>query len=159
MITTLRKKLHEPELKEILDNFLQQALMMCKTKAGTLQLINKENNTLEIATSFGLSDEFINHFRIVDCNDGSICGRAFAKGETIIIPDLTTDKLFAKHLNLALQNNIISVQSTPLISSSNKIVGMISVHFMTPKKISKTNLPAFELFCTKAADKIEEFTS
>ncbi|HET9432922.1 MAG TPA: GAF domain-containing protein [Chitinophagaceae bacterium] len=159
MIETLRKKLHAPELNEVLNNLLQHAMMMCETKAGTLQLINKTNNTLEIATSFGLSEEFIAHFSIVTCDDGSVCGRALAKGETIFISDLTTDRLFARHLNLALQNNIRAVLSTPLISASHKIIGMISVHFMTPKKISKVSLQAFESFCRKAADKIEELTS
>ena len=157
MIETLRKKLIEPELNDILDKLLQQAMMMCETKAGTLQLINESNNILEIAASSGLSDEFITHFRIVTCDDGSVCGRALAKKQTIFIEDLTKDRSFARHLNLALQNNIMAVQSSPLISSSGRIIGMISVHFTNPKKIHKGSLKAFELFCTKAADKIEEF--
>jgi GAF domain-containing protein len=156
MIEYLLKKLHDPELNELLDNLLQQAMMMSETKAGTLQLLNTTNHTLQIATSFGLSKEFITHFSTVSCDDGSVCGRALAKGETIIIDDLTTDRSFARHLNLALQNNIRAVQSTPLIASSGKIVGMISVHFSAPKKIPKTRLQAFESFCQKAADKIEE---
>ena len=157
MVDSLLKNLHKPEIQDMLDKLLQQAMMMCGTKAGTLQIRNESNDTLEIATSFGLSDEFITHFRIVTCDDGSVCGRALAKKETIFIEDLTTDRSFARHLDLALQNNIIAVQSSPLISSSDKIIGMISVHFTTPKKMSKDSLKAFELFCTKAADKIEEF--
>lgn len=159
MIESLREKLHEPGLTEVLDNLLQHAMMTCEAKAGTLQLINETNNTLEIVTSFGLSREFITHFRIVTCDDGSVCGRALAKRETICIDDLSTDKSFSRHLNLALQNNIRAVQSTPLISSSNKIVGMISVHFRAPKKIPKNMLLRFESFCKQAADKIEEFSS
>ena len=157
MIDPIQKKLHGTDLHEVLDNLLQHAMMMCETKAGTLQLINETTNTLEIAASFGLSDEFITHFRIVTCDDGSVCGRALAKKETIFIDDLTTDRSFARHLNLALQNNIMSVQSTPLVSSSGKIIGMISVHFSTRKKKPTYDLQAFESFCTKAADKIEEF--
>src|SRR6188768_463992 len=126
MIESLKSKLKEDELNEVLDNLIHQAMIICGTKAGTLQLVNKKNNTLEIATSSGLSPEFIEHFNVVTCDDGSICGRALSKRETIFIEDLTTDKTFAKHLNLALQNNIIAVRSTPLISSLGKIIGMIS---------------------------------
>lgn len=158
MTSPIQKKLNESELHEMLDNLLQHAMMMCGAKAGTLQLIDETNNSLEIATSFGLSDEFIKHFRIVTCDDGSVCGRALAKKETIFIDDLTTDRSFSRHLDLALKNNIVSVQSTPLISSVGRIVGMISVHFSTRKKNLKNNLEAFESFCRKAADKIEEFT-
>ncbi|HET9745588.1 MAG TPA: GAF domain-containing protein [Chitinophagaceae bacterium] len=156
MIETLRKKFHGTDVNEVFENLLQQAMMMCGTKAGTLQLLNEKNNTLEITTSFGLSDEFVSHFKVVTCEDGSVCGRALAKGATIVIDDLSTDRAFARHLNLALQNNIRAVQSTPLITSNGKIVGMISVHFTTSKKIHKVDLAAFESFCTKAADKVAE---
>ncbi len=159
MIEILKSKLKIDELSEVLDNLVQQAMIICGTKAGTLQLINKRNNTLEIASSFGLSSEFIEYFKVVTCDDGSVCGRALQKRETIFIEDLTTDKLFAKHLNLALQNNIIAVRSTPLISSLGNVIGMISVHFNTLRKLSKNNIEEIESFCCKAADKIEELIS
>ena len=82
---------------------------------------------------------------------GGLC-----KQETIFIEALTTDKLFAKHLNLALLINIIAVRSTPLITSLGKVIGMISVHFNTPKKLSKNSIEEIDSFCRKAADKIEE---
>jgi GAF domain-containing protein len=159
MIETLKSKLKEEELNEVLDNLLHQVMMMNRAKAGTLQLINKKNNTLEIANSFGLSAEFIENFKVVTCDDGSVCGRALLKRETIFIEDLTTDKLFARHLNLALQNNIIAVRSTPLISSLGNVIGMVSVHFHTPRKLSKNNIEEVDSFCRKAADKIEELIS
>jgi len=159
MIESLKSKLKEDEVNEVLNNLLQQAMIICGTKAGTLQLVNKKNNTLEIASSFGLSLEFIEHFKVVTCHDGSVCGRALSKRETIFIEDLTTDKTFAKHLNLALQNNIIAVRSTPLISDLGNVIGMISVHFNTPRKLSKNSMEEMEAFCRKAADKIEELIS
>jgi len=98
MIDILKSKLKEDQLTEVLDNLLHQAMVMNHTKAGTLQLLNKKNNTLEISSSFGLSAEFIESFKVVTCNDGSVCARALQQKETIFIEDLTTDKLFAKHL-------------------------------------------------------------
>jgi GAF domain-containing protein len=159
MIESLKSKLKVGELNEVVDNLLQHAMMICGTKAGTLQLINKKNNTLEITSSFGLSPEFIEYFKVVTCDDGSVCGRVSQKKETIFIEDLTTDKLFAKHLNLALHNNIIAVRCTPLISSLGNVIGMVSVHFNTPKKLSKNSIEEFDSFCRKAADKIEELIS
>ena len=156
MINILKKKLSESELTEVLDNLLQQAMMMNKTKAGTLQLLNKNTHTLELVTSSGLSPEFIDHFKTVTIDDGSVCGRALENGETVFIEDLTKDEAFARHLNLALQNNIVAVQSTPLISSNGLIVGMISTHFNSPRKMTKNNFEEFESFCQEAADKIAE---
>ena len=111
MISSIQEKLNGSELHEVLDNLLQHAMMIWETKAGTLQLINETNNILELATSFGLSDEFITHFRFVSCDDGSVCGRALAKKETIFINDLTTDRSFARHLNHFAQKQLIRSRS------------------------------------------------
>ena len=158
MISILRKKLSETELNEILENLLQQSMMMNRTRAGTLQLLNKKNHTLEIATSSGLSSEFIEHFKTVTIDDGSVCGRALKDRKTIFIEDLTKDDAFSRHLNLALQNHIVAVQSTPLITRNGNFIGIISTHFRSPGKISKASLGKFEKFCSEAADKIEELT-
>jgi GAF domain-containing protein len=157
MINILKKKLPEPELKEILNNFLQQAMMMNGTKAGTLQMINSHDHSLEIVSSFGLSNEFIEHFKKVTINDGSICSRALQTGETVFIGDITQDKQFARHLFVTMQNNINSIQSTPMICSNGRLMGMISTHSTITRNPSKTSQAKFESFCRDAADRIEEF--
>jgi len=157
MINILKKKLPEPQLKEILDNFLQQAMMMNGTKAGSLQMINTHDHSLELVSSFGLSNEFIEHFKKVTINDGSICSRALQTGQTVFIGDITQDKQFARHLFVTMQNNINSIQSTPMICSNGRLMGMISTHSSITRNPSKTSLTKFESFCRDAADKIEEY--
>ena len=159
MINILKKKLPEPELKEMLDNILQQAMLMNGTRAATLQILNKTDHSLEIAASFGLSDEFIEHFKKVTVNDGSVCSRALQSGETVFIGDITQDKLFARHLYLAMSNHINAVLSTPLICSKGHVVGMMSTHFRITRKPTKDSLKNFENFCKHAADKIHELIS
>ena len=157
MINILKKKLPEPELKEILDNFLHQAMIMNGTKAGSLQMINTHDHSLELVSSFGLSNEFIEHFRKVAINDGSICSRALQTGQTVFIGDITQDKQFARHLFVTMRNNINSIHSTPMICSNGRLMGMISTHSTITRNPSKANLTKFESFCRDVADKIEEF--
>lgn len=159
MINILKKKLPEPELKEMLDNILQQAMLMNGTKAATLQILNNNDHSLEIAASSGLTDEFIEHFKKVTINDGSVCSRALQAGETVFIGDITQDKLFARHLHLAMINHINAVLSTPLICSKGHLVGMMSTHFRITRNPSKDSVKNFENFCTHAADKIHELIS
>ena len=47
MINILKKKFPEPELKDLLDNFLKQAMLMNGTRAGTLQIVNNSENHLK----------------------------------------------------------------------------------------------------------------
>ena len=136
MMNALKSYLWEEELKELFDNLLQHAMMMNRTKAGTLQLINEENHSLEIVCSYGLSTEFVEHFKIVSMDDGSFCGRALRKNCTIYVDDLTKDSAFARHMLLALQNNVVAVQSTPLKTCAGHVIGMISVHFSSPARPS-----------------------
>ena len=159
MINILKKKLPEPELKEILDNILQQAMLMNGTKAATLQILNNTDQSLEIAASYGLSDEFIEHFKKVTIHDGSVCSRALQSGESVFIGDITQDKLFARHLYVAMRNNINAVLSTPLICSKGHLIGMMSTHFRITRKPTTDSLKSFEHFCKHAADKIHELIS
>lgn len=157
MINILKSKLSVAELNEMLNNLLQQAMILNKTKAGTLQIINKKDHSLEIAAYSGLSYEFIDHFQKVKIGDGSVCAMAFEKGETIFIENLIHDRSFSPHLYVTLRNNITAIQSTPMIASNGNVVGMISTHFKLPRKHSKIEIKEFETFCRKAADRIEEF--
>lgn len=159
MINILKKKLPEPELKEILDNFLQQAMLMNGTRAGTLQILNSNDQSLEIAASYGLSDEFLNHFKKVTINDGSVCSRAMQTGESVFIGDITQDHQFRRHLHVTMRNNINAVLSSPLVCSKGHFIGMISTHFKITRRPNKGSLENFEAFCKKAADKIDEVIS
>ena len=159
MINILKKKIPQPELKDLLDNLLQQAILMNGTRAGTLQIINGSDQSLEIAASYGLSEEFLEHFKKVSMDEGSVCSRAWQVGETVFIGDITQDKLFTPHLYVTMRNNINSVLSTPLISSKGNFIGMISTHFKITRKPTKDSVENFEIFCKNAADKIEEFIS
>jgi GAF domain-containing protein len=157
MINILKSKLSVTELNELLDNLLQQAMVMNKTKAGTLQIINAKEQSLELIVSFGLDTTFTEHFKKVMINDGSVCARALERGETIFIEDLRQDRSFAPHLPVALQNNITAVQSTPMISQNGNIVGIMSTHFKLPRKPSKVEIAKFQNFCRNAAVIIEEY--
>jgi GAF domain-containing protein len=156
MRKALKTTFPEADVNERLENILQQAMMMSETKAGTLQIINSMDNSLDLIVSYGLSEEFVTHFKKVKLNDGSVCARAMEAGKTIFVEDLTGDELFSKHLYLAIQNNIIAVQSTPLICRNGRLIGMVSTHFKILKKPSKEALAKFESFCRDAAEKINE---
>lgn len=156
MDNILKYKITPEELNEIVDNILQQAMIYNRAKAGTLQLFNKEKNSLDLMASFGLSDDFIEYFKTVDINDSSVCARALKIRKTIFIDDLSKDKLFMPHLAVALRNGIFAVQSTPLISGKRNIIGMVSTHFKLPRKPTADEMRNFENFCRQAADTLEE---
>ena len=156
MINLLKTKLPESALTEMYEKILQQAMMMNKTKTGTLQIINNSTRSLEIVYSIGLSKKFVEHFQKVEANDGSVCGQSLKMVKSVYIMDLTNDKEFQPHLKFAIHDGVYSVLSTPMISAKGKVFGIVSTHFKLPRKLTKTELSRFETFCGNAADNIEE---
>jgi GAF domain-containing protein len=64
-------------------------------------------------------------------DEPSTCGTAARLGSRVIIEDVTQSKIFAGQaaLKVLLDAGVRAVQSTPLLSSSGKLLGMISTHF------------------------------
>ena len=56
------------------------------------------------------------------------------KQSRIVVTDVSTDPLFSKGLkNLLLRARVRSFQSTPLIDSSEKVVGVVSTLYSRPE--------------------------
>jgi len=157
MINILKTRLPEDALKTMYDDILRRAMTMNKASAGNLQILNKNDDSLEIVVSSGLSTRFLNHFTKVNASDGSVCARAMRTRKTVIVEDLSADKYFSPHLSIALHDGIHSVQSTPLISHKGQFVGIVSVHYKLPRRRVQTELLNFEYFCSKTADMIEGY--
>lgn len=157
MVSALRSKLAKTNFQSTLDDILRNAMKINRAKLGNMQIINSQNNWLEIVAHRGFRSPFLEHFRIVTTDDGSICGRAVKSGETVFVDDVATDESFSAHLQYAKDAGFRTVISTPLISNRGSIIGVISTHFSLPHRFTKEDLVRFEGFCSRAADKIEEF--
>jgi GAF domain-containing protein len=157
MVNILKNKLPRHVLDSMYEKILQQAMTINKASCGNLQIINNRDQSLEIVVSSGLSSQFLDHFKKVQTHDGSVCARALRTRKTIFVPDLSTDQFFAPHLTIARIEGIHSVQSTPLISQSGKLIGVVSMHYKLPRRHMDNDHSKFEKFCSNTADMIETY--
>lgn len=95
---------------------------------GNLQLMDWKLGHLEIAAQRGFSRQFLERFRIVKRTDDCACGRAFHLRDTVVVEDVANDPAFLSLREAAQQAGFRSVQSTPLISRSGALLGIISTH-------------------------------
>jgi GAF domain-containing protein len=79
------------------------------------------------------SAEFLEYFAVVD-DDHAACGRAARTGAQAVIVDVDTDPGFAPHRGIAAATGFRSVQSTPLVDYSGRLIGMVSTHFRRPHR-------------------------
>jgi PAS domain S-box-containing protein len=75
----------------------------------------------------------------------------------MVIDDVTASPVFVgtPALDVLLSAGVRAVQTTPLVSRSGRLVGMLSTHYGTPRRPADRDLHVLELLARQAADWIE----
>ena len=142
------------DLTTALDDVLENAIVTCGADFGNIQLYNPQTKTLEIIVERGFQHEFLDHFRMVRADSGSVCAQAVQSGERIVVEDVELDPGFEPHRRIAAAAGFRAVQSTPL-RAHGKILGMLSVHFRAPHRVSERDQRLLDLYARHSADLIE----
>jgi GAF domain-containing protein len=122
------------DVRSVLDCVLNLSLNFVEADFGNVQLVDWKSGCLEITAQSGFGDEFLNFFERVKLQDGTACVRALRNREAIIIEDVTLDPQFTPCREIISRAGFRAVQSTPLISSSDALVGVLSTHFAMPHR-------------------------
>jgi len=113
--------------------------------AYTSLFLLKEDNSFEVFVAPRLPEEYckkLNGLKIGP-DDGS-CGAAIARKETVIAHDISTDPLWAKYKETALQFDLRSCWSLPIILTSGKVIGTFAIYHKKIKSPSVAELNTIE---------------
>ena len=125
------------------------------TRKGNVQLVSwGQSSDLEIIAQAGFEHEFLSCFYRVSLRDPSACGRALLRRRVVIIDDVLSDHGFTPFRAVALRAGFRSVQSTPLLSSSGSLWGVLSTHGLEPHHPSQCQLEALRTIAQAAANAI-----
>jgi GAF domain-containing protein len=93
----------------------------------------------------------------VDHGTQSACGLALSSGRPIAIENVTRHELFAEQpaCEILMREGVWAVQSTPLLSSEGKVLGMLSTHFLRPTRLTKQQLQLARSFATLAGSYLQ----
>jgi PAS domain S-box-containing protein len=144
-------------LDEGLQRILDTAIAIMAAKKGNLQLLDPSSGALVIAAQRGFDKPFLEYFEHVDVKEASACAAAWRAGRQVIIDDVLESEVFAGQPSqkVLLEEVIRSVISTPLMSDNGQFAGMLSTHFVQPRRPDKRELQLMELLATKAANYLE----
>lgn len=120
------------DVQSILSYVLDRSMELSNSGFGNVQLMNWESGFLELDAQRGFQAEFLNFFARVKLEDGTACARALRSRDAIIVEDVMSDPQFAPCRDIMIRAGVRAVQSTPLISSSGALVGILSTHFGVP---------------------------
>jgi PAS domain S-box-containing protein len=123
---------------------------------GIVSLFDPSTGRLHGSVSQGFDDAALEQLREVSPGPAcGACGTAFATKKRAVIEDTETDERFAEFREAARTAGFRSVHSTPILTRSKEILGVISVHFREPRRPSRRERQLANLCARHAADVIE----
>ncbi|MEW6188804.1 MAG: HD domain-containing phosphohydrolase, partial [Actinomycetota bacterium] len=139
----------ELDLKDILNQAIDQALLVTGADSGSIMLLDEETQTLTIKAARGIELEFQRKTRL-KVGQG-IAGWVAKASEPLIITDSENER-FKRFLR---RDEIISALSVPL-KAKEKVIGVLSVNRKTSKEpFTEENLNLISSFAAQVAVAIE----
>jgi PAS domain S-box-containing protein len=144
------------DVASCLEEVLKVAIEITGADKGNIQLLDNETNALTIATQSGFEDPFVEFFESVATAD-TACGVALLTKQRVIVEDITESEIYAgtPSLTAMREADILAVQSLPLMSSSEQVLGVISTHFSNAHRPSEQELRLMDLLARQTADYLE----
>lgn len=140
-----------------LEDFLKTSISVSDANFGNIQLFDSHDCTLRLVRHSGFGEEFLNFFRIVR-GTACGCGAALSRMSRVVVPDVSSDPIFQhqRSQQIMLRANAYACQSTPLIDSSGRLLGMMSTHCREPREFSDRELQDLDLVTGHFVAKMEE---
>jgi PAS domain S-box-containing protein len=152
--------IQEENVEALYDKILDAAVAIMHSDFASLQMLYPEREAggeLRLLGHRGFTPEAARFWEWVRPASESTCGIALRTWERVIAPDVQKCEFMAgsEDLKTCLQTGIRAVQTTPLISRSGSLVGMISTHWREVHEPTEHELGLLDLLARQAADLIE----
>jgi GAF domain-containing protein len=142
-------------LPKLLTAVLMAAIEATGADFGNIQIVEIADGGLRIVAQHGFGHEFLNFFRYVK-EDKSACSAALQACRRTVVEDVRQSRVYTEPARQAmLSANALACQSTPIVGSTGRIVGVISTHFRVPQRPTRGQLALVDTFANGVADIIE----
>jgi two-component system CheB/CheR fusion protein len=146
------------EIEAPLGAILDAAIELIEADFGTMQLRDIDGSLLRIVVHRGFDQPFLDRFGQIATDDPRTCSSvAFSEGRQVVIEDVLAEPRLAPNHDAFRAAGVRGVQSTPLYTSAGKLVGILSTHFRTPRRLSDHHLRLIRICARQAADAINAY--
>jgi PAS domain S-box-containing protein len=149
--------IQEGDLDSLYKRVLDLAIKLMSADMGSMQRFHPEQRELRLLAWKGFQLSSAAFWERVHPESASTCGAALSVGHRVMVPDVEASDFMAgtADLHAYRQSGIRAVQSTPLISRSGRLLGMISTHWRKPHQPTERAFRLFDVLARQAADLIE----
>jgi GAF domain-containing protein len=149
--------IQEDKIEAMYEQLLNAASAIMHSDVATMQVLMPERNELLLFAYKGIPPDVAKFWQHVKMGAESTCGTALKENRRIVIPDIETSDIVKSEEHRAAHRlaGIRAAQSTPLLTRSGHIVGMISTHWSRVHEPSERELRLLDLLARQAADLLE----
>jgi PAS domain S-box-containing protein len=139
---------------------LDTALAILHADVGSIQKFCFNGGTqgeLHLLTHRGFSPEAVQRWKSIQSTACTTCGEVLRTGRRVAVPDVRECNFMAGSEDLEgyLAANIRAGLSTPLVSRSGDLMGVVSTYWREPHDLSVSETRAMDVLARMAADLIE----
>ncbi len=144
------------DVETLYRELVDAAVEITQADRGTMQLIDQETGELCLIESSGVPEALRDTFARLSPDSSTSCAVALRTGERVFV-DYVTDQRVAGTVEARshLDAGIRAAQSTPLVTRSGQLVGMLSTHWKTVPHAPDRQLDLLDVLARQAADLIE----
>jgi len=149
--------IEENNVELLYGKILDAAVAIMRSDMASMQAVDEKENALRLLGWRGFPADFGEVFKFVRTDTGTSCARARNLSQRVIVPDVEKCDFILCSPDLAghRQAGIRAVQSTPLLTRSGRLVGMISTHWRHPHEPSERDLRLLDILARQTADLLE----
>jgi PAS domain S-box-containing protein len=144
------------DMGSLMNDILDVAIEIADAEMGNIQLIDPRSGALKIVAQRGFETDFLAFFDSV--HEGvAACGKITESGGRVIVEDVATSPIFAGTSagEVMLSAGARALQSTPLMTRSGRLIGIVSTHNRKPHRPTERQLTLLDLLARQAADFVE----
>jgi len=149
--------IREDDVHALYERVLDAAIALMSADMGSMQMLCPKRGELQLLAWRGFHPQSAAFWEWVRLDSGSACGQALSSGVRVVVPDVEACDFMAGTADLVSSrlSGIRAVQSTPLVSRSGRLLGMISTHWCEAHRPTERALRPLDVLARQAADLIE----
>ena len=152
--------MYQDSAEDLYEKIIGAAVTIMRSDSASMQIFDPgrgDGGGLRLLAFRGLPPRAAEVWEWVDADSQSTCGIALRTGRRSVDPDIEKSGITAgsRERGICLQAGIRAVQSTPLLSRSSRLVGMLSTHWQRPHDPSERDLRLLDILSRQAADLLE----
>ena len=159
LLQTISAELINQDERALYEKLVDAMITIMRSDFATMQVSvsDSDRSALKMFAHRGLSAEAVRAWTTVHSDSLTSCGQAWRARARVIIPDVQDCAILDGSVELAgyQKAGVAAVQTTPLLSRSGTLVGMLSTGWRSPHQPTERDLRLLDILARQAADLIE----